>query len=307
MKIIEIQPGEEGERLDRYLFKRLPYAGKSLIQKSLRKKNITLNGNKALPQTALNSGDIISVYFSDETFDKFSKKPQANQKLPDTYLPLFQTPLYEDCQLLAVNKPAGLLSQPDGSSQFDLATLAGLYLPWHPSFTPGVSNRLDRNTSGVVLIPKNAAFKRKVDNALRERHCIKEYRAVVRGRIKESRNLQHYLLKDELTNKVAVYQHAVPGAQPARLKVVPINIGEEATYISVFLETGRSHQIRAQLSAVGHGVLGDKKYGNDVTDIRLRIKHQLLHSYHYVIPDLKIDIIAPLPEYFKRLLNTLHL
>lgn len=307
MKIIEIQPGEEGERLDRYLYKRLPHASKSILQKSLRKKNITLNDNKALPQTILCIGDVLRIYFSDETYDKFSKKPKQDQTLPENYLSLFHPPLYEDLQLLVIDKPTGLLSQPDGSSQADLATLASIYLPWQPTFTPGVSNRLDRNTSGVVLIPKTAAFKRQVDKALREQKGIKEYRTIVKGVLKVSQTLQHFLLKDEQTNKVSVHNQAVKGAVSATLKVVPLSIGKNVTYASVFLETGRSHQIRAQLGAIGHGILGDKKYGFEVAEPIPSLKHQVLHSYRYALDELNIDIVAPLPNYFTDLLAALHL
>ncbi|NLN98463.1 MAG: RluA family pseudouridine synthase [Eubacteriaceae bacterium] len=307
MKRIEIQPGEEGERLDRYLYKRLPYASKGIIQKSLRKKNITLNDKKALPQTNLCVGDILRIYFSDETYDKFSKKPKQDLELPKAYIPLFNPPLYEDFQLLAIDKPVGLLSQPDGSSQLDLATLAKAYLPWHPAFTPGVSNRLDRNTSGVVLIPKNAAFKRRVDSALRKQKSIKEYRAILRGALRESRTLRHYLLKDEQTNTVSVYHQAVEGALYAELQVVPLSVGKEVTYVSIFLKTGRSHQIRAQLSAIGHGILGDRKYGDAAGNWAPSLKHQLLHSYRYALDDLGIDIVAPLPKHFLDLLAAFHL
>ncbi len=156
--------------MDRYLLKRLPHAGKGFIQKMIRKKNIKLNGGRGEPSTLLALGDAIQIYFSDETLAKFSQKSGDTQALviPPHYLDLFTHPVYEDEDLLVINKPAGLLTQPDDSGAAALSHfITQLYNVPGDTFHPAPSNRLDLNTSGIVLVPKNYETQREVNACIR--------------------------------------------------------------------------------------------------------------------------------------------
>ncbi len=187
-----------GMRVDKYLQRMLPSAGAGFLQKMLRKKNITVNGKKALGADRLHEGDRISVYFSDETFAAFSA-PKTDQKVPAAVNPagIPVQVLYEDDDIIALNKPAGVLTQKASAEDVSLneAYLSWLvqergYTPEMLSFfTPAAANRLDRNTSGIVLAGKTLPGQQKLSAWLSgadpKAGISKTYRAIVSGNIQE--------------------------------------------------------------------------------------------------------------------------
>lgn len=308
MKDYLITDNAAGQRLDRYLSKLFPNAEKNLLQKSIRKKNITLNRKKAQSDTVLKSGDMVTIFFSDETIRKFSEvQPQSRQKIPESILAVFTAPIYEDDNLLVINKPAGLLTQPDASGKLSVSDCISELIPKEGTFHPAPANRLDLNTGGIILIPKNYGMQKKISAAIRNRTVTKEYLALVMGEIKTPAELIHYLKKNRQKNQVAISHNH--DDLIAKLKIKPLICKNNTTLVSVRLETGRSHQIRVQLAADGHPIAGDPKYGDDVFNLMLRerfdLRHQLLHSYHYAIEDLGLDFTAPLPEDFSNILRAL--
>ena len=153
MREIRIGEAEAGQRMDKFLFRCLPGAGKSFLYKMMRKKNIVLNGKKATGSELLKAGDALKIFFSEETLEKFSAEPAETKHVLDRRLIV-----YEDEQMIAVNKPAGMLSQKAVPSDVSLNEYLTGYLCREKDtlaaagrFRPGVCNRLDRNTSGLVL------------------------------------------------------------------------------------------------------------------------------------------------------------
>jgi RluA family pseudouridine synthase len=322
MKEQIIKENEAGQRLDKYLAKLLREAPKSFFYKMLRKKNITLNGKKALGSEQLCQGDVVRLFLSDETFEKF--KGQEEVALAHKKLQI----LYEDRHVILVNKPAGMLSQPagkkDGPSLVEYLT--GYLLESGAvtkeelrTFRPSVCNRLDRNTSGIVAAGKTLAGLQMLSEMFHDRSLHKYYLCLVKGRVKKERYIKGYLQKEETCNKVEIYQEEREGSLPIETAYAPLEGNEEMTLLSVLLLTGRTHQIRAHLASIGHPILGDSKYGDSDFNRRYgeksRLKHQLLHAYRLEFPRLTGDfaplsqkrVTAPVPPQFLKALKEQHL
>jgi 23S rRNA pseudouridine955/2504/2580 synthase len=277
MKEIKITNNEEGQRLDRFLKKYLNKANQSFIYKMIRKKNIKLNDLKAEPETVLKKDDIVQLYLSDDTIEKFREK----KTLMETEVH-FKT-VYEDDNILIVNKPIGLSSQPDEISSRNLVDEIKMYLDAKEenisfTFKPAVCNRLDKNTSGLVIAAKNYDTLKQTNKAIRERNIKKFYMAKVHGIIKQDLELKDYLIKDEYKNMVKIVKEDSDNAKEIVTYARPLRTEGNFTWLEIEIETGRAHQIRAHLSSIGHPVAGDKKYGRKDNE-----KFQVLHAYRLVL------------------------
>lgn len=291
MHTITVTSNDAGQRLDKLLFKYLNLAGKSFVYKMIRKKNITLNGKKCSGSELLSQGDEIKLFLAEETIDKFSKIRVPTVK--KTKLSI----VYEDAHLLLINKPAGMLSQKAAQGDESLAEYVVDYLLSAKCltqedlrrFSPGVCNRLDRNTSGLVIAGKSLIGLQIMSQAIKERTIKKYYLCVVKGRMEEQKTIRGYLLKDEKTNQAAIYDRPVEGALFICTGYRPVRLWKDFTLLEVELVTGRSHQIRAHLSSIGHPIAGDFKYGdrqvNEMVKKQFGITSQLLHSYRLVMPE----------------------
>ena len=215
MREIEIKPNDAGQRFDKYLKKLLCNASGSFIYKMLRKKNIVLNGKKADGSEKLKSGDFVKLFLSDETYLKFTvnsevvqKEYEALRKLPVKDL---QVVLEED-DILVINKPSGLLSQKANpndvsANEWILAYLiqtGKLSFEDFMTFRPSICNRLDRNTSGLLIAGKSLKGLQEMAKVLQERTVKKYYRCIVAGEWKETTYLKGYLTKDEASNRVTI-------------------------------------------------------------------------------------------------------
>ena len=302
MKEFTIKNHEAGQKLDKYLAKVLSQAPKSFLYKMLRKKNIVLNDKKADGHEVLKASDSIKIYFSDETFEKFAdpifksagdcsanKKKSEKNLLPEI--------IYEDQDILLLNKPVGLLSQKAAKDDYSANDFVIDYMLSSGqlskedllTFKPSICNRLDRNTSGLLIAGKTMSGLQRMSAALKERDMAKYYLCLVNGRLNEKQHLKGYLLKDEKTNKVTVKKQAFAGADHIETSYEPVAYYGNSTLLLVHLITGRSHQIRAHLASIGHPILGDYKYGNKGINDRLKkatgVSSQLLHAYRLIMPD----------------------
>ena len=203
--------------------------------------------------------------------------------------------LYEDVNILLYNKPAGLLSQkaePDDVSvnEMFLAYLlqeGKLTQEQMATCTPSICNRLDRNTSGILICGKSYEGLKEMNALIKERRIGKFYRCIVTGSVNEKITLTGYLTKDEKTNKVTLRQTSFPGASYIETSIVPIRQYQGGlSLLEIHLITGKTHQIRAHLASIGHPILGDYKYGNRKLNDRYGIKSQLLHAYRLEFPAL---------------------
>ncbi len=321
MQELKIGQGEYGQRLDKLLGKYLSQAPTGFLYKMLRKKNITLNDKKATGKEILKAGDSVKIYFSENTLEKFrtpEKKPvQKISGLPDFSKQI----LYEDEHILLANKPTGMLSQKASPEDVSFVELFHSYLIESGQmkaedfrhFRPGVCNRLDRNTSGILVAGKTLIGLQILNQAFASRSIHKFYQCPVFGTVPEEIFIEGYLLKDERTNKAAILREPKEGSQPVKTRFRPLEAGRDATLLEVELITGRSHQIRAHLASISHPLFGDGKYGNRKKNELLRkkfgLKHQLLHAYKLEIPKLPGELsylsgktfLAPLPEQFQNI------
>lgn len=314
MKEFQIGKNEAGQRLDKYLKKLLPHAGSSFLYKMLRKKNIVWNERKADGSEKISEGDTIQLYFSDETFAKFSgismDSAAGREKSSYADIPYDRLDIvYEDADMLILNKPAGMLSQKAKPEDISANEYLISYL-LHTNavqeaelktFKPSVCNRLDRNTSGLLLAGKSLKGLQELSAMLKERTVKKYYRCIVSGVLTESAHMQGYLHKDEKNNKVSVKKHGTTDDKYIETEYVPLRSDGKNTLLEVHLITGRSHQIRAHLASIGHPIIGDGKYGSPAVNEKWRkrcnIRRQLLHAYRMELPDGRIFLAPPEPEF----------
>ena len=313
MKEIAINENEAGQRLDKFLGKLLKEAPASFYYKMLRKKNIVLNGKKATGNEKLTAGDSIKLFLSDETFEKFAGKRQTNDlaaSVPNIALEI----VYEDHDVLAINKPAGMLSQKAKKEDISANEYILQYLlesgtitreSLH-TFKPSVCNRLDRNTSGILVAGKTLNGLQQMSKAFRERSMEKYYLAIVAGHISKPRRIEGFLKKDGVNNQVTILSEPSNDAKPIITEYRPLKLIGQVTLLEVHLITGRSHQIRAHLASIGHPVIGDTKYGNPRLNREFLknagVTHQLLHAYRLFLAD-GTKIQADAPKEFERALE----
>lgn len=320
MKLISVEEKEANQRLDKLLSRYLKEAPKSFLYKMLRKKNITLNGKKADGSEKVSAGDEIRIFLSDETYEKFAGKPEKEEPaFPVTELDI----IYEDEHILLINKPAGMLTQKAKPEDVSLNEYMLGYLQrsgaWSGTasegFRPSVCNRLDRNTSGIVVCGKSLAGLQQMAELLRNRSMHKYYQCLVSGRLTEHRRIEGYLWKQPSTNKVQIVKEARTDAQPIVTEYRPVRVFSGCTLLEVCLITGRSHQIRAHLASEGHPIIGDYKYGNRKVNDRFQkeygLKSQLLHSCRLEFPGMKEPLAglsgktftAEMPDIMKKIIS----
>ncbi|MCI7042737.1 MAG: RluA family pseudouridine synthase [Lachnospiraceae bacterium] len=287
-----INSNEAGQRFDKYLHKLLPKAPASFFYKMLRKKNIVLNGKKAEGKEKLSIGDEISLFLSEETFLSFQDSLQKESEFIKAYQTLKDIQIvFENQNMLIVNKPSGILTQKSKDSDLSLNEWLIGYLLFSNAITreslrtfkPSVCNRLDRNTSGLVLCSKTLKGSQRLSMLIRERKVHKFYRLFVKGSVEKEELLKGYLVKDELTNKVIISETPIEQGAYIKTRFYPVQKLSDMTYLEVELITGKTHQIRAHMASVGHPILMDYKYGdhkfNEKYKDRFPAQGQLLHAY----------------------------
>lgn len=296
MKEFIIGRNDAGQRLDRFVSKAAPLIPESLLQKTLRKKDIKINGRPAKGEARLAEGDTVRVYLPDEFFEA-PREENAWRKITAPRLDI----VYEDENILLVDKKPGVLCHSAGEWSWNtLIANIQAYLrakgEWDParenSFAPALCNRIDRNTCGLVIAAKNAAALREMNEIIRERDVKKLYLAAAKGRFAEkSGRLVSYLEKLADENRVVVKDKKNGAGDKKAVSLYTVlgyNEKLDVSLLEIELVTGRTHQIRAQLAAAGHPLLGDGKYAVNRGDRRLGYVHQALCAY-----TLAFDFAAP--------------
>lgn len=280
MKKIIVGSNDREQRVDRFLKKYFEKASLSFIYKNLRKKNIKVNGKKAKPEDILKENDEITLYLSDDTIDKFKKdlKKKKSSKFPDV--------LYEDENVLFIKKPVNMLTHNDKKEYEDNALdrfvdyliFKGEYNErFENTFRPAICNRLDRNTSGILIGAKNAKTLKDINANIRNRNISKYYITVVKGEVKENFKVEIKLKKD---NKNIVRNNEE--GKVSVTKFYPVISKSGYTILLVDLITGRTHQIRASLKQKGLNIIGDRKYGDNFLNNKFKkynLNGQLLHNF----------------------------
>ncbi len=284
MREIIIGRNDAGQRLDKFLAKCVRGLPKSLMYKYIRTKKIKVNRARCEQSYILCEGDTVQLFIRDEFFDSPEKDTGAISKIKPKL-----SIVYEDENIILCNKRPGVLVHEDDEGKDNTLVMhlraylygKGEYDPEsEQSFSPALCNRIDRNTGGIVIGAKNAEALREMNERIRNGEISKFYYCVVHGKMsKREDTLTGYLIKDSVSNQVRVFDSPVPNAKTIITKYRVVAERGDESLLEVELVTGRTHQIRAHLSHIGHPLLGDGKYGINKNDRAKGYKYQALYAY----------------------------
>lgn len=289
MKEYVIGANDAGQRLDKFIRKAFPLMPPSEMYKAIRKKDIKINGRRAEISQMLCEGDVLRLFVKDE----FLLRERSD--FFKSITPVFGV-IYEDENIIICDKPAGLLCHSDeAGEQNTLIEQVKAYLwkkgEYDPesenSFAPALCNRIDRNTAGLVVAAKNAEALRVMNEKIKERKVSKYYLCLAHGKFeKSSDTLEGFIYKDKSTNTVSVSRVPQKGHEKEAVRAVTkyrvIGYDGHDSVLEVELVTGRTHQIRAQMAAIGHPLVGEGKYAENKSDRKRGFYHQALYSYKIV-------------------------
>ena len=291
-----------GERIDKFLSCRLEEVSRSYIQKLIKEGHVSVNGKPVKANYKLGAGDEISVEIPE------AKEPDI---LPED-IPL--DILYEDQDILVVNKPKGMVVHP-AAGHYSGTLVNALMYHCKDSLSgingvmrPGIVHRIDMDTTGSLLVCKNDEAHRILAEQLKEHTIRREYHAIVYGNIKEDTGTVDAPIGRHPTDRKKMSINHKNGKQAVTHYEVLERFGN-FTYIRCRLETGRTHQIRVHMASLHHTLLGDEVYGPSSRPPFPGLKGQVLHAkilgiYHPATGEY-MEFDAPLPQYFVDLLQKL--
>ena len=284
MQILTIRKNDAGQRLDKFLSKAVKGLPMSLMYKYIRTKKIKVNRAHTQQSYILQEGDTVQLFIRDEFFDSPEQDMGALSRIKPKL-----TIAYEDENIILCNKRPGVLVHEDTEGADNTLIMhikaylyqKGEYDPdAEQSFAPALCNRIDRNTGGIVIAAKNAEALREMNEKIREDQLRKFYYCAVHGTMpRREDTLYGYLVKDSRNNMVTVSDRKMPGGKQIITKYRVCRVRDGNSLLEVELVTGRTHQIRAHLSHIGHPLLGDGKYGVNREEKRQGYKYQALYAW----------------------------
>lgn len=284
LRKITVGKNSAGQRIDRFLLKTFPSVSQGTVCRLIRKKDIKVGGKRTDPAYKLCEGDEISVYAPEDIF--VQKQSDSGFMAAAGTVKV----IYEDENILLADKETGLLVHEDDSENSDTLINRikkylyekGEYSPDREEcFAPALCNRIDRNTSGIVIAAKNAESLRILNQKIRDRELTKLYLCAVCGTPeKREDTLTAYLFKNQAENRVIITDKKAPENRTVvtRYRVISVNADGDSL-LEVDLITGRTHQIRAHMAYIGHPLLGDGKYGSNRINKEKGYRYQALCSY----------------------------
>jgi len=294
---MELITGENdrGRRLDRILRKALPEHPLPLLHRLLRQGKVLVDGKRAKAQDRLETGAKISIPLKDVEKSSISVERSLIERIPSPEV------IWQDCGLLAVNKPAGLAVHGPADNQApSLDTIVRSFLaeklPVSLSFRPGPLHRLDKPSSGIVIFSTSIEGARLFSSLMREGKVRKTYLAIVEGNVEKEEIWEDLLVRDKDKKKTFISKAVSGGGKNAITKVKPLATasvkGTQYSLVTAEIATGRTHQIRAQAASRRYPLMGDRKYGGHGKD------GFFLHAWK--LEFLEFSIEAPLPQAFKK-------
>ena len=276
---------EEGSRLDSYATSRCPQLSRSHVQRLIEDGLVTVNGRASKSGYKMQSGDRIEVEIP---------LPQPIAPQPED-IPL--SIVYEDDDMLVIDKPAGLTVHPaPGHSEHTLVNAILAHCPAlsiNGSIRPGIVHRLDKDTSGLMMIAKNDAAQRDLSNQIKSRSVLKQYTVLVHGHLSpEEGVIEAPIGRDPSARKRMAI---VASGRAARTRYSVLKYFKGYTLLEVTLETGRTHQIRVHMSATGFPVVGDAVYGKASNIVARQFVHASRLGFNLPSNGKRVEFTAPLP------------
>lgn len=294
MREFTVTNGYEKKRIDEFLFDVLPNVKSSAIYKAFRKRNIKVNGIRVTMSYLLSTKDKVQIYIPDQYLNQIANDNKSGAHYPEI--------VYEDDFIIIVCKPQGIPVQKDSNDEILVLD------SWLQSFIisrdktlyeegfPALCHRLDRNTGGLVLFAKDSKSLDILENKFRMHEIRKKYLCVVNGVPKKDfQELHGYLKKNSAKSRVFVYDSPVKGSEAITTRYHVLKKTENFSLLEVDLVTGKTHQIRAHLSYIGHPLLGDGKYGINSLNKALKLKWQALWAneltFNFKSPSAHLDYL----------------
>lgn len=292
-QLLSVQPTDIGQRLDRYLVGTLTDLSRTHIQQLIGEGAILVNGQTSKPGYALRANDEITIDLEAGLNQEHKIRPQM--------LPL--DIVYADDDLLIINKAPGMVVHPAPGHYED--TLVNALLAHYPDLQtfdtdhrPGIVHRLDRDTSGLIIVAKNARAQAVLIEQMQNHQIVKRYQALVEGVIAlDQGSIDAPIGRDPRHRQQMAI--TATGGREARTHFRVLERFERHTLLLIQLETGRTHQIRVHLKAIGHPVAGDPTYGSGTVLRGAPLHRQFLHAYQlqfaHPLTGAALEFEAPLP------------
>jgi 23S rRNA pseudouridine955/2504/2580 synthase len=286
VKTLYVTDGEDGVRLDRFFKRRWPHLNHVQLNKLIRSGQVRVDGGRAKPDTRLNSGQMVRVPPLPDAPDEDAQKRERAELSPQEVRYAKSLVLYEDDEVIAINKPSGLAVQGGTKTKNHIDRLLSA---WGEGLErPRLVHRLDRDTSGVLLLGKTPNAAARLSGAFAKRRAKKTYWALVAGNPKpEEGFIDVPLIKKGFHDREIVQpaEAGEPGAEASETEYVTISrAGPRVSWMALRPHTGRTHQLRAHMQALGHSILGDPKYGNDESRILSQGLGLQLHHRRIELP-----------------------
>jgi 23S rRNA pseudouridine1911/1915/1917 synthase len=296
--VLDVAAEDDGERLDRWISSRVADISRSYARNLVRAGNVYVNGEVAKPARRVHTGDRVEILLP---------PVEAPPQLTPAYVPV--PIVYEDEDIIVFDKPAGMVTHP--APRHEHGTLVHALKALRPDLMltpierPGVVHRLDKDTSGLIVVAKNDAARRFLLKQWQERDVVNRYLALVHGVIPEEEGTINAPISRDLNNRKRM--GIVASGRPAISHFRVLERFPEATLLLVTIETGRTHQIRVHLNFIGHPVVGDQLYGK--RPFKVPVLRQFLHATYlkFALPESgqPIEVETPLPQDLAAVLNQL--